>query len=160
MSSSQSSGSGKLNIPQGLIDKTWHLSDPLDGVQQTLWLRQTAGKVGSEKGEGNPHIQIQEDNDFKRHNSCNNTINLLLQIIEFVVFFQRANERFTLSMMHIKGTICNFRLLFLNFLYKYRNVIWQFGKDCAFFCILTLNFMSLSGIQFEELVGVSKKHGE
>lgn len=103
---------GKLNIPQGLIDKTWHLSYPLDDVQQTLWLRQTAGKVGSEKGEGNPHIQIQEDNDFKRHNSCNNTINLLLQIIEFVVFFQRTNERFTLSMMHIKGTIFNFWWLF------------------------------------------------
>lgn len=80
-----SCGYEETPIPLGLIDKTWHLSYSYDDVQQTLWQRETAGKVGSLKGEGNTAIKKQEDNDFKRDNSCNNTINLLLQIIECVV---------------------------------------------------------------------------
>lgn len=52
-----SCGYEKTPIPLGLIDKTWHLSYSYDDVQQTLWQRETAGKVGSLKGEGNTAIK-------------------------------------------------------------------------------------------------------
>ena len=52
-----SCGYKKTQIPLGLIDKTWHLSYFHDDVQQTLWQRETAGKVGSLKGEGNTAIK-------------------------------------------------------------------------------------------------------
>lgn len=48
-----SCGCKKPQIPLGLIDKTWHFSYSYDNVRQTLWRRETAGKVGSSKGEGN-----------------------------------------------------------------------------------------------------------
>lgn len=46
-------GYRKLQIPLGLIDKTWHLSYSYDDALQTLWQREAAVKVGSWKGEGN-----------------------------------------------------------------------------------------------------------
>lgn len=56
--------------------------------------------VGSLKGEGNIAIKNKKIMIFKRDNSCSNTINLLLQIIDCRVIFrglikglQELNER-------------------------------------------------------------------
>lgn len=54
----------KPPVPLGLIDKASRLSCSIAGARQTLWARETAGGVGSRKGEGNIAIKTQGDNGF------------------------------------------------------------------------------------------------